>query len=301
MGGYVYVVETADGVKIGSSAQPKKRIESLFRLHKFKARSHVSSEINGYRKAEAQAHIALDAHRIKGEYFNVPFEKGVEVVEGVVQWKIVEQQTTRVDVHTDGKLAKISVVSLLHESDDPDRQVNLSLMLERFNVWRVINGEPTIRLIDILDSVGCKEFMLAVNRKMPGKALIKKVGQHISSQVYAHIYVAIYVAEQLSTSMHLEVIVSFVDKERRKEYRLLAGADRQVQGLVRSRMGDYFEQVNILLTQKILGADAKTEDWGKATVAQTHARYDHERRLSDMLSLGLVRDFDHLKELIGRL
>jgi hypothetical protein len=59
--------------------------------------------------------------------------------------------------------------------------------------------------------------------------------------------------------------------------------------------------VKIGSTKKPKARIASVEDWDKTSVAQAHSRYRIEKELSKALQRGLVRDWDHLKELIGKL
>ena len=50
-----------------------------------------------------------------------------------------------------------------------------------------------------------------------------------------------------------------------------------------------------------MGEGATADCWAAADTNQTHARYDYERRLSDYLKMGMIRNYDHLKEVIIKL
>jgi hypothetical protein len=299
--GHVYVVETKDGVKIGSSSIPERRIAQLFNLHKHKARFHISRKLGGYREAEGRAHLAIDGHRTQGEYFSVPFEKGVRVVEAAVE-EVEKRKNQPLELMPVGEeTAEILAVGMLHQSDDLNREVDVTLMVARANKWRVLQGKPGMHLSEILNSEGFKEFFDAVQQDMPGRDLMRKGGTGVSSRVYAHIYLAVYIAEQLSPEFHVAVIASFVDRKTNDKYRLLARLDDKEKARLRAGMGEYADKVEEALREKLLGPGTSTDDWNTASVAQTHARYEAEKDISKALQRGLVRDWDHLKELIGRL
>jgi hypothetical protein len=189
--------------------------------------------------------------------------------------------------------------------------VSLNDLLAAGNEWRRIAGLPIKRLIDIVETKSFEAFKGAVCRRL-GKTEdgIFKTVKGRSGRTMGHIYIAVYVAEQMSPDFHVEVISVFMESKllEFREYgstefkNMNKAIDLYLPGREGkdSNKGIYVNAAK-LLRDKILGEGACTDDWNTASVAQTHARYEAEKDISKALQRGLVRDWDHLKELIGRL
>jgi hypothetical protein len=125
-----------------------------------------------------------------------------------------------------------------------------------------------------------------------------------------HVSVALLAAEQISPMFHATVhktfiegkLLEFRDQGGTEFKNLNAAIDLYLPGREgkKSNSGVYI-QIATLIRNRLLGADAVAGDWDKATVTQIHSRYDFEKRLVDFLSLGMVKDFDHLKQLVTKL
>lgn len=177
------------------------------------------------------------------------------------------------------------------------------------NKWRANNGMPIRTLQVIVESPGFIEFTKLVQADL-GDVVLRVEGRGRSTRTMGHLYLAIYVAEQYSPHFHYQVIKTFVEGKL-LEFRELGGTefrtlnthiDQYLPGreLKKSNQG-VFIQVAKHIRAKLLGPDATSEDWAKASVSQIHSRYDYEKRLSDYLKQGFVRDYDHLIELVDRL
>jgi hypothetical protein len=194
--------------------------------------------------------------------------------------------------------------------DTDGLMISLNDLLTAGNNWRAKNDMPLKRLEDITGTNAFKAFKADVCEEtgMAEEEVFKSVKGR-NGRTMAHVFIAVYVAEQISSKFHVKVIKTFVESKL-LEFRDLGGTEFKTVNLAvdmylpgregKENKGIYINLAK-LLREKILGPGSCTDDWNKASVAQTHARYEAERKLSDMLRLGVIRDWDHLKELIGKL
>ena len=79
--GHVYVVDYGVAVKVGKSVDPDIRVRQLREFDgNPQVRTFVSPLIEEHHKAEKAMHKALSEKRIRGEYFNIPFEDAVDLL-----------------------------------------------------------------------------------------------------------------------------------------------------------------------------------------------------------------------------
>lgn len=179
------------------------------------------------------------------------------------------------------------------------------------NKYRSSNGLSTVTMQQIKSSVGLLAYIKSASNVwgIHEDALMKVIGKGNKARTMAHISVAIYVAEQLSPDFHAQVIKTFIEGKL-LEFRDLGGTEfRELNAAMDLYLPDRQEKDNkgvyiqtaIIVRRKLLGKDAVAGDWNNASVAQIHSRYELEKYLVKTLSMGLVKDWYHLKEIIERL
>jgi hypothetical protein len=188
--------------------------------------------------------------------------------------------------------------------------ISLNDMLIAGNTWRIQNGLPMKQLSDITGTKTFASFKEAVCHELGvDESSVLKTTKGRNGGTMAHMYLAIYIAEQMSPEFHVKVIKTFVEGKLLEfrdyggtEFKTLnAAIDLHLPGRENKTNTGCYIQAAKALRAKILGPDAEAGDWDKATVSQTHARYEAEKKLSSFLEAKLVRDWDHLKSLIDRL
>lgn len=189
--------------------------------------------------------------------------------------------------------------------------VSLNDLVLAGNAYRTGKGQAVFQLAAFINAKGTQEYIEAASEVwgVPKEKLLYKVGKGKYTRTMAHISVAILAAEQISPRFHAQVHKTFIEGKL-LEFRELGGTEFRVLNACidqhlpgregkKSNQG-VFIQVAKRLRAKLLGAEATAEDWAKASVAQIHSRYEAENKLSEILRLGLVRDYQHLIELIDR-
>ena len=188
--------------------------------------------------------------------------------------------------------------------------VSLTDLHRAGNKWRAENARSLIHLPNITGSVGFTEFKTVAQADMPGQVLFRVDGKGNAKRTMAHVILAVYVAEQFSPEFHYKVIKTFVEGKL-LDFRDQGGTEfKSLNAAIDNAMmvweggvahKGHFIQAAKLMNQNIRGEDEALLDWSKATVAQTHKRYELEATLVKFLGAGVVRDWEHLKELIGKL
>lgn len=74
--GFIYMLETNLGLKIGKSRHPMKRTDTILNSVPMKLKSSfISKELFDYTKVEKLMHTLFDGKRMKGEWFDVDMEE----------------------------------------------------------------------------------------------------------------------------------------------------------------------------------------------------------------------------------
>ena len=208
---------------------------------------------------------------------------------------------------------------------------NLNEFWDCGNAYRTQKGLPPKLLANWLRSADTAEYVAAVERELFGfnsvvstelekegmVETITKTSQLFQTKrgryggTWAHLYVLIDAAAYLDPDFKVQVYKTFI------EGRLLQRRDEG---------GENFKAINIAIDAFLPGRDGKDNKWlfinlanliadkfglpsaetgvnrwNGATLYQTEARSKIEETLTIMLRAGLVRDWEHLKELVEML
>jgi len=193
--------------------------------------------------------------------------------------------------------------------------VDLISLCAAGNVWRLRNGMATYQIDKFLKSKYLKQYIAAASKEwdLPIESFLKKTGAFKSTKHYGHVSVAVLLAEQISAEFHAKVHKTFIDGKI-LEYRLLAGEEYKninnaIAQYLPSPSGDNTGRIiNIakMIREKcqlVNSPDKEIQTWNQAvadSVAQ-RMRYDLESKIVNFIQLGLIRDWEHLKEVIAKL
>lgn len=189
--------------------------------------------------------------------------------------------------------------------------VSLNDVFNAGNAYRLTNGKPALQINSFLNSKGLDEYLDAASDEwnLPKDGFIKTIGKGKNTKRMVHLSVALLAAEQLSPRFHAFIhktfiegkLLEFRDRGATEFSKLNASIDQYLPGRDGKSNKGVFIQSAKLIRAKILGTDAKTEDWNSSTVDQTYLRYEIENKLCEMLRLGVVNDYEHLKKLIEKI
>lgn len=180
------------------------------------------------------------------------------------------------------------------------------------NALRLEENKPALQLANFLASKSLEEYVTAAAEEwgLPPESFIRRGGRGRTSATYAHVSVALLAAEYLSARFHAHVHRVFIEGKL-LEFRQMGGTEflslnASIDKYLSEREGKdsnkgIYINVAKALRTKILGEGAEADAWAIATVDQTHRRYEYEHQLCAFLRLGVVKNYEHLKDLINRL
>lgn len=205
------------------------------------------------------------------------------------------------------KTNQVMTVTFEHGSIDIGHKTSIGSLTDVFivgNRCRFAEGKTIANITQFCNSGKTQEFIEEVSKKigLPVNELLYTTGKGKNARVMANIFIMIYAAEYLSTAFHVEVIDTFINNK------LLTWRDDG---------GDHFKQLNdniVSAASDLLGKPAHKGhfvtiakiinkrigdgvDWNTASKEQLAERDRIECALSTVIKLGLVKDWEHLKQL----
>lgn len=303
---HIYAFESSGLVKVGYTKNIKGRISDIESASGRKVnRFHDFGLFSDFSSAEAKAHIAVSDYHEMGEWFKIDFDYCVELVsKELTIFNDIKPVSDRGFSSVDG-----GIETVFRSSDG--YFLCLSDLLSSVNMARLNEGKPCIQLSSFLKSAAVNEYLEAASDIwcIPVSELITTTGKGKNTKRHCHVSVALLFCEQASPKIHAMIHKYFLDGKFSaiKEVgatefsKLNAAIDEHLSLNGDEKKKGVFIQTAKLMRQKILGEGAVTADWNSATVEQTHKRYDMENKISDMLRLGVVNNYDHLKQLIGKM
>ncbi len=197
------------------------------------------------------------------------------------------------------------------KANTSDNTVCLNDLFNAGNSYRLSTGQAALQMPSFLKSKTVEDYLQAASLEwnVPVESFIRREGKGNNTRTYVHLSLAVLAAESLSPRFHAYVHKTFIEGKL-LEYRELGGTEfKKLNAYIdlylperegRDNKG-IFINVAKLIRNKVLGEDKTTEDWNSATAAATHCRYEYENTLCTLLKLNVVKNYDHLKELINAL
>jgi hypothetical protein len=205
------------------------------------------------------------------------------------------------------KTNQVMTVAFDHGTISIEHKTSMGDLADVFTIGnrhRGLAGKYPANITHFCNSVGTKAFIAAVAKRLNvgPETLLYTKGKGKSSRVIANIFIIIYAAEYLSPDFHVEVIDTFINAN------ILSWRDES---------GDSFKWLNDTITDlasdvlmkpahkghfitiaKIVNSRIGSAiDWNLATAAQLKERDRIEQALVTILKLGLVTDWEHLKQI----
>ena len=215
---------------------------------------------------------------------------------------------------------------------------NLNEFWDCGNAFRIQKGLPPKRLDHWLASIDTAEYVAAVERELLGKSdtskylnsseleVIENKGKSTVSRLtassplfktrkgryggtWAHLYILIDAATWLDADFKVQVYKTFIEGkmlQRRDEGgENFKAVNIAIDAYLPDREGKdnkflFIHLANLIADKFSLPAVEKGKNrWNDATLHQTEARSKIEDTLTIMLRTGLVRNWEHLKELVA--
>ena len=172
------------------------------------------------------------------------------------------------------------------------------------NMMRSSEGSREANITKFLDSGKTQNFIAAIEKQ--GIKAIEKTGRGKTARTWACLELMIYAAEYLSTDFHLEVIQTFI-KGKLLDFRdesgdnfkaLNVAIDKHLPDIENRSIKGIRIQIAKLIKHKV---NPEVISWNLATADDLRYRSEIEDKVTTMLNLDLVNDYDHLKEVIGKI
>ena len=193
------------------------------------------------------------------------------------------------------------VVNVFHNTAMGD----LTQLWKVGTIMRVNNGMAVPQLNNFLQSQSTKDFIEVCERKT-GKPCIEVTGRGKNGRTWASIHMMIYAAEYLSTEFHFEVIDAFINNKI-LEWRDVSGDEFKALNIAidnylpnreeKSNKGIYINVARMLLKK----VNADLSSWNDASADELRDRASMENKLVTTLQLGLIKDWEHMKEIIEKI
>lgn len=190
--------------------------------------------------------------------------------------------------------------------------VEMKSFIARGNSIRLSKDMDIYNASQYLNSADMNDFVGALIKKYGGtrETYIRVEGRGSKSRTIADIRIAIKLAMRMDADFELEVIDSFIGLA---EWRLKGGDEFKLLNSAIDRFlpmregkdnkGCYIHVAKIIRSRcNAIPVRATDPTWNQES-ADKHAqamRYEMQHKLVNLLELGLVRDWEHLKELVGK-
>ena len=182
---------------------------------------------------------------------------------------------------------------------------NLTQLWSCGNRVRMDGGKSIANLSKFLTSNKTKDFISVVEKSI-GENPVVISGRGNTRKTWANIHMMIYAAEYLSPELHFEVIDTFISGK------ILSYRDES---------GDNFKAMNIAIDNHLPERQGKDNkglriqvakrikekvsmglvSWNFATADELKHRSEIEDKITSLLYLDLIKNYEHLKDLIDKL
>jgi hypothetical protein len=181
---------------------------------------------------------------------------------------------------------------------------NLADVFAIGNKHRVLSDKSPANITHFCNATGTQDFLDSVAKRLnvEKSTLLYTTGKGKNSRVVANIFLIIYAAEYLSPDFHVEVIDTFINSK------LLSWHDdsgdnfkalnEEIKTAATGFLGKPAHSGHFITIAKIINSRIGCEvDWNTANSEQLKERDRIETGLATVIKLGLVKDWEHLKQI----
>lgn len=193
-----------------------------------------------------------------------------------------------------------------------DGMVCLTDLVFSGNKYRWSTGRKTFQLSSFLQSKELADYKVEASDlwNVPIDQMVKTVGKGPASRTYGHISIAILLCEAISPRYHAKIHKEFIEGKL-LEYRELGGDEFKILNSTISQFlpspsgndrGRWINIAKMIKDRCALVTPEGQETWNQleADALVQKRRYNMEAQLVKLLQLGVVRDWDHFKELVAK-
>ena len=173
------------------------------------------------------------------------------------------------------------------------------------NAMRVGEGKKAAVLSQFLESGRTIDFA-SVIQDVHGIKAYEVAGRGATGGTWACLQMMIFAAEYLSPRFHLEVIDAFINNKI-LEWRDVSGDEFKALNIAidnylpgrdgKSNKGIYINTAKMLLEK----VNPSIRTWNDASADELRERATIENKLVTTLQLGLIKDWEHMKEIIEKI
>ena len=176
------------------------------------------------------------------------------------------------------------------------------------NKMRVAEGKTPANMTHFIQSKATQEFIAEcmTAQNISYNDIVRTEGRGKSARTEACLHFMIYAAQYLSVKFHYQVIDTFINNKilqwRDDSGDQFAALNVAIDAYLPDREGKNNKGIFIQVAMR-LKAKLKPEgdNWNTASALQLEERAKIEKSLVQLLQLGVVRDYEHLKELIDKI
>lgn len=181
---------------------------------------------------------------------------------------------------------------------------NLTQLWSCGNLLRLKDGKSVANLSNFLKSGKTIEFIDAL--KEQGITPMEITGRGNTRRTWACLELMIYAAEYVSVSFHVEVIQTFI-RGKILDFRDESGDNFKAMNIaidsyLPERDGKDNKGVRIQVAKQIRHKiNPELTNWNLASADELKFRCEIEDKITSILKLGLINNYDHLKSVIGEI
>ena len=194
---------------------------------------------------------------------------------------------------------------------DTDGFVDLNSLINAGNMWRLQNGMASYQLGSFINGSYLPRYIAAASRcwGLPENCFLKSGGSGNKKWTKGHVSVVVLLAEQISPDFHAEVHKVFIEGKI-LENRVLGGEEfNRLNSLIVSHIPSPSgnDSGRLINAAKLIRAKCEVSCGDELVVTwnQESANYVAQKRRVELtaklclfLESGLIRDWEHFKELI---
>lgn len=209
------------------------------------------------------------------------------------------------------KTNQLMTVAFEHGTLSIEHKTSMGSLADVFaigNKHRVLANKNPANITHFCNAVGTQEFLDSVAKRLSVEksTLLYTVGAGKKARVMANIFLIIYAAEYLSPDFHVEVIDTFINSKllswRDDSGDHFKGLNEEIKTISENLLGKPAHQGHFITLAKIVNSRVGDKiDWNTATAEQLKERDRIETGLCTVIKLGLVKDWEHLKQIAAEI
>lgn len=205
------------------------------------------------------------------------------------------------------KTNQVMTVAFEHGNITIEHKTSMGNLADVFSIgnkYRVMSNKNIANITNFCNNQSTKDFIEAVAERLnvSPDTLLYTTGKGKNARVMANIFVIIYAAEYLSPAFHVEVIDTFINSKlltwRDESGDHFKGLNEEIKNAALDILGKPAHKGHFITLANIINARIGDKiEWNTASAKQLEERDRIEKVLTSVIKLGLVKDWEHLKQI----